>query len=87
MSVVTDLSVLRHQDRPVLSGRRHDELIGRIAWKRLGQLTTFYQNRTRQLRQMQTRQGGGQIEPLIERPIQHELALLEFLGELPYRDQ
>ena len=87
MRILPDRAIFGHQRGFVLAGGGNDDLVRRISGERLRQTAAFDQYRTCEFRKVQARLSRCLIKPLVEGPVEHELRLLYFLGELPYGDQ
>ena len=86
--VVTNRTVLGHQDGPAVPSGRNDHLVGGITMKVARQPAALDQNGTRQFGHVSNpSRNRRQVEPLVERPVRDELPFLDLLGDLPDRDE
>src|SRR5262245_14867783 len=71
--VTTDHLILADQHRSLVTRRGNDNLVRRVAVKRLRQAATIDQDRTSDLRDAEPLNAHRLVEPLAERPIEDEL--------------
>lgn len=69
------------------ASRRDDDLVGRVAVKRLWQAAALDKNRSRQFPDTQALWRHGLVEPLVHGTVENQLALFDLLRHLPDRDQ
>jgi hypothetical protein len=86
VSVLSNPLILGNKRGAMMTGCRHEDLIGRIAVKRLRQLTAFNENRPRQLPDTEPWPGKRLVKPFVERAVEDELLFLDLLGDLPHRN-
>jgi|SRR5688572_2493722 len=86
MGILANLLILSDQHGSPLPGRGHEDLVSRVAVKRLRQLTTLCEHRPRQFPNTQALTRNRLIQPLVEGAVKNELLLLDLLSDLPDGD-
>ena len=87
VGVLSNPVVLRHDGGVTLTCGRDEDLVGGIAVKRRGQPAAGDEYWTRKLEQLKPGSSDGSVDPVFDRPVQHQLAFLSLLGHLPDGDQ
>ena len=71
----------------MVPGGSNDNLVGGIAVKRFRQVAAVDENRTGEFPDAPARNRHCLIEPVVNRAIEDELLLLDFLGNFPHGDE
>ena len=83
MGVATNSFVLRDQERTMMPRSSDDELVRGIAMEWLRQPAAFRNYRPGDFITMKARHCSRDVQPLIKRPVEDDLLLLNFFCDLP----